>query len=271
MKNNFILNSNQLKLFFGDLSDSIRGSNFWLYLAFEDIARQYRRSFLGPIWITLNTALFVITFGLIGSQIFSVNINNYLPYFCVGHIFFSFLSTLLVEGCATFTAAEAFIKQSRTPKFALALRVVFRNLLMLLHNLPVVLLILWWSGALGQVYWLGWIAGVCVTLLTASMVTGLMGLVSARFRDVPMIVSSTMQIAFFITPVMWQPERLTVRAQQVVTWNPLAAFLDILRAPLLGQHAAVESWWMVFACLVVLVFLFVTSFVIARRRIAYWV
>jgi lipopolysaccharide transport system permease protein len=121
------------------------------------------------------------------------------------------------------------------------------------------------------VQWLSLLAGLGVTVLAVSMVTGLMGLVSARFRDVPMIVTSTMQIAFFITPVMWQPTQLTARAQQLVNWNPLAAFLDVLRAPMLGQQAAAHSWWMVCVCLVALMVLFVTGFVVARRRIAYWV
>ncbi len=266
-----MFNSTQLSLFWHDLKDSLRGWSFWCHIGWEDIAKQYRRSFLGPVWITLNTALFVVAFGMIGAQLFSVDTRQYLPYFCTGHVLFTFISSLMNEGCATFTAAEAFIKQSRTPKISLALRVVFRNLLMLAHNLPVILLILWWAGALGQVNWLGWLLGLAITLLAAGMVTGLMGLVCARFRDVPMIVASTMQISFFITPVMWQPGQLTARAQQLVTWNPLAAFLDVLRAPLLGQQAAAQSWWMVGACLTVLMLLFVTGFVAARRRIAYWV
>jgi lipopolysaccharide transport system permease protein len=266
-----MFSSINFSLFWHDLNDSLRGWSFWCHVGWEDIAKQYRRSFLGPVWITLNTAAFVIAFGMIGAQLFKINVQQYLPYFCAGHVFFTFISSLMTEGCATFTASEAFIKQSRTPKIALALRVVYRNLLMLLHNLPVILLILWWAEALGQVQWLSWFAGLGVTLLVASMVTGLMGLVSARFRDVPMIVASTMQIAFFITPVMWQPAQLTARAQQLVNWNPLAAFLDVLRAPLLGQQATAQSWWMVCFCLATLMVLFVAGFVVARRRIAYWV
>jgi lipopolysaccharide transport system permease protein len=267
----FQQSADQLKLFLQDLSATFSKSNFWIHLAWEDISKQYRRSFLGPVWITLNTALFVIAFGMIGAQLFNVDVKQYLPYFCTGHVLFTFIISLMTEGCTTYISAEAFIKHANTPKIALALRVVLRNFFMLLHNLPVVLLILLWAGALGQVRWMALSVGLMVTLLCASMVTALLGLVSARFRDVPMMVTSVTQLAFFITPVMWQPTQLTERAQQLVTFNPLAAFLDVLRAPLLGVDARASSWSMIGVILVIMSALFVSGFVVARRRIAYWI
>jgi len=128
-----------------------------------------------------------------------------------------------------------------------------------------------WSGGFSQVHWLDFWAALVVSLVAASMSTSLLGLVSARFRDVPMIVSSTMQISFFMTPVFWKAEQLSERSRQILYYNPLAAFLDVLRAPLIGSHASAQSWEMVCICLLTLTVLFVVGFVLARRRIAYWV
>lgn len=85
-----------------------------------------------------------------------------------------------------------------------------------------------------------------------------------------MIITSLMQIAMFLTPVMWQPSQLTERAQIIVHANPLAAFLDVIRAPVLGQAAEMYSYLMVIAVCLVLLVLFFTVFLKSRRRLVYW-
>ena len=261
----------QFDLLRRDLTLSFWNWQFWVHLGWEDVAKQYRRSFLGPVWISINTAIFVFAFGMIGAQLFKMDVETYLPYFCIGHVVFTFLSSLVNEGCQTYMAAEAFLKQTPYPKFAFALRVVWRNCIMFIHNLPVALLVLLWSGRLLQVNFLGLVFALFLTLISASMLTAIVGVVSARYRDVPMIVSSIMQISFFVTPVIWQSSQLTERAQILVNYNPLAAYLELLRAPLLGQAPSNSAYIMVAGVMVVLLVLFATVFMAARRRIVYWI
>jgi lipopolysaccharide transport system permease protein len=98
----------------------------------------------------------------------------------------------------------------------------------------------------------------------------LLGAIAARFRDVPMIIASIMQISFFITPVMWRPDQLTERAQWLVHLNPLASYLEILRQPLLGHTASLQAWLTACAMLCVLGIAFVALYRHVRRRIVYW-
>jgi lipopolysaccharide transport system permease protein len=112
------------------------------------MVKNYRRSFLGPMWITLNTVFFSITFGLIGAQLFKMPVEEYLPYFCMVHILFTYLKGQLVEDCQTFSEAEAFLKQTPYPKFAFALQVVWRNLIMLLRNLTIILGVFAWAAGI---------------------------------------------------------------------------------------------------------------------------
>ena len=52
----------------------------------------------------------------------------------------------------------------------------------------------------------------------------------------------TMQIAFFVTPVMFQPQQLAKRSPVAIAYNPFASLLEVVREPLLG-HA--PSMWAV--------------------------
>jgi lipopolysaccharide transport system permease protein len=262
--------SSQFLLLLQDIRQSIVRWRFWTFLGWNDIAKQYRRSFVGPVWITLNTALFVVAFGFIGAQLFKMDVEDYLPYFSAGHVLFSFMSSLVNEGCGTFTGADAFLKQTPYPKLAFVLRVVWRNLIMLGHNMVIVLGVLAWSGRLGGVQW-PWLAlGLMLALLSATFVVAILGVLAARFRDVPMAVSSIMQISFFVTPVMWKTEQLTERAKIVVHFNPLASYLELLRAPLLGGVPDWSVWVSAMWSCLALVLIFVALYVAARRRIVYW-
>ena len=260
----------QWQLLLRDVWSSVLLWRLWTHLGWGDILKQYRRSFLGPIWITLNSAIFIVVFSLIGAQLFNLPLDTYLSYFCLGHVFFSFFSATINDGCQTFIASEAFLKQTPYPKLAFVFRVIWRNLLMLAHNAPIVLGVLWWSGLLAKAQLGWWLLGLALTAASATLAVALLGAMAARFRDVPMIVTSVMQVSFFVTPVMWQTQQLTERAQLVVHWNPLAAFLELLRAPLLGQVPSGEAWALASATLLLLTAMFLLVYVRVRRRIVYW-
>ncbi len=106
-----------------DLVASLKLWRLWTHLGWGDLLKQYRRSFLGPVWISLNTAVFIVLFSLIAAQLFKQSMETYLAYFCVGHVVFSFFSALVSEGCQTYISSEAFLKQTPYPKLAFVLRV----------------------------------------------------------------------------------------------------------------------------------------------------
>jgi lipopolysaccharide transport system permease protein len=72
------------------------------------------------------------------------------------------------------------------------------------------------------------------------------GIVCARYRDLPQIVNSALQILIFLTPIMWMPNSISERVGfYLVQLNPLYHLLDLVRAPLLGQSPAITSWTVV--------------------------
>jgi lipopolysaccharide transport system permease protein len=85
-----------------------------------------------------------------------------------------------------------------------------------------------------------------------------------------MIVGSVMQISMFVTPVMWKPSQLSERAQLIVYLNPLAAYLELLRAPLMGRVPDVHHYLTVLIVIGVLLLGFFTIFLNSRRRLVYW-
>lgn len=258
-------------LLLADFVDSLRGWRLWLYLGWNDIAKQYRRSFLGPIWISINTGLFIVAFGFVGAQLFNMDLRAYLPYFCIGHVAFGFLSASISESCQTFMAAEAFLKQIRCPKLSFVFRILVRNLILFFHNLLIVAAVLLWSGDFAGIRWIELGLGVILVLPALWLLAAIVAAICARFRDVPMIVQSLLQLSFFVTPVIWHLDRLQGKTREIVELNPLTVFLELIRAPLLGQPLAFDYVCSALAWIGLLGIAFVVLYRVARRRIVYWI
>jgi ABC-type polysaccharide/polyol phosphate export permease len=144
-----------------DLLQSFQRHELWLFLSWQDIRQRYRRSVLGPFWMTLSTGILVGTLGFLWSALFNQPIAEYLPFFAIGHVVWTFLSGALTEACVGFTQFESIIKQVRIPFGAMLLRVVVRHLIVLAHNFLIVvveyLLIDSWNCVVfGVLFFCGW-------------------------------------------------------------------------------------------------------------------
>jgi lipopolysaccharide transport system permease protein len=97
-------------------------------------------------------------------------------------------------------------------------------------------------------------------------------MLSARFRDIPQVVTSVMTILYFVSPVLWQPSLIPAGAAHLLLGlNPKYHLLQIVRLSLLGQIPTLENWALCFAFAVVGwagVYLAMRKF---KTQIAYWV
>jgi ABC-type polysaccharide/polyol phosphate export permease len=204
-------------------------------LAWHDIVSRYRGSILGPFWITLSMGMMVAGIGLLNARLFNVSLHDFIPFVATGIVFFGVISGIINEGCDTFVQAAGILSQTALPMFTFVWRTVFRNLINLAHNFIIILGVLIYFG-----YWRTMdapaaVVGLLLLVINAAWISLLAAIASARFRDIPQIVSSVMQFAIFMTPVFWQPARLG-KAHVFLVFNPFYHMLEAVRAPLLGEH-----------------------------------
>ena len=113
-------------------------------------------------------------------------------------------------------------------------RTIARNFLVTAHNLLLVPFLLVGFGVpLTPAIFLVFPALFFIAL-NGVLIGMLIGPLCARFRDLPPIIASVTQLAFFVTPVMYRPAQLQERLWAVTHLNPFASFMEIVRAPLLG-------------------------------------
>ncbi len=254
-----------------DLLEGLSQSWLWTTLAHQDLKLRYRGSILGPFWQTITTGVMIGAMGFIYAKLFHTPMEGYLPLLAAGLVFWQFTSGMITEGCSTFFSQQGIIQQVRLPFSLHAYRLVYRNLLILAHNfviIPVVLFIFPQPIEWPRLLELG--PGLVLLLLNGIWISILLGMISARFRDIPPIVASIVQVVFFITPIFWPADGLGSH-RWLAEINPLYAAIDVVRAPLLGQPHEPYSWSILVAVTVLGCAVSFAFFARFRTRIAFWV
>jgi ABC-type polysaccharide/polyol phosphate export permease len=253
-----------------DLAGGMSRNWIWSRLAYQDIKERYRGSVLGPFWVTLTNLIMIASMGTIYGRLFHLDIATYVPYVMTGLLTWQFISGMINEGCTTFTSAQDVIQQVPMPFSVQAYRVVYRNLLLLAHNAVIVPFGLILFQVPVDWHVIEVVPALAALSFNGLWITLLLGTVSTRFRDIPPIVFNSVQVMFFLTPIFWPISQVT-DLSQMLALNPLFAWIDVVRAPLLGMAPEPTSWPILLGCMAIgglFSFLFFVRF---RERIAYWI
>ena len=98
-----------------DILNSFRKSDLIRMLGRQDMNLRYRRSKFGPFWITISMGIQILTLGLVFGQLFGTSIHKFLPFLAIGIILWSYLTSIVSEGCSSFIVAEGLITQLDLP------------------------------------------------------------------------------------------------------------------------------------------------------------
>ena len=262
---------------FADLRKGAGQHELWLQLGWQDIKQRYRRSTLGPLWITVATGVMALALGLLYSMLFQLPLREFLPHVTVGLIIWNFISGCIKDGANVFIENEGLIKQLPSALSVHVYRLVWRQMIFLAHNLVIwVALVLVFRINLGWEVFLA-IPALVLLVVNGVWVTMLFGIIATRFRDVAPLLEALVQLMFYITPIVWTTHTLREQGGEVAERarlaeiNPLYHYLEIIRAPMIGQDIAGYHWLIVLGCTVA--GLLITTVVMRqwRFRVSYWV
>jgi ABC-type polysaccharide/polyol phosphate export permease len=252
-----------------DLVGALRRWRLWTSLAMHDVAARYRGSMLGPLWITVTTAAMIAGVGLLYSQLFGLSTAEYIPWLATGIVFWTFFASCISEGCDVFIGSGAIIKQTALPMFTFLGRVFTRNLINFAHQILIVAAVVIYYGGWAEANPLMSLAGLLLVLVNLGWIVLMCGIISARFRDVPQIVTALVQVAMFLTPVFWRPEAIKSH-RFMLDGNPFHHMLEVTRRPLLGESAALESYLFLMAAAIVGWIVAFVLFSRTRRRVVHF-
>jgi ABC-type polysaccharide/polyol phosphate export permease len=255
-----------------ELFSLVRHWEQWGVLAWADTKFRYRRTTIGPIWITLSLAATIFSVGILyGTILGSGDLSQYLPYFAIGMIIWAYLSSTMIMGCLVFIQAGSIIKAMPVPLVLHVYRMLAGAIIVLAHNaLLIVLLWLLFRWPIGWVTLLA-LPGLALDTIALFGITLTFSIVCTRFRDLHQIISNILQLLFFVTPIIWAPASLRGEKLQFVLYlNPLYYLVEVVRKPLLGVLPNVTIWAVAGSIALASLVIGTTFYVRFRHRVAFW-
>ena len=273
LPNNIVFpRANQTQLAWKDVLEGLAKWPIWLTLSYRDISVRYRRSVLGPFWLTLSMAITVYTMGYLYGHLFHTDLQRYYPILTAGMLSWSLLSSVVIESTEGFSTTTALIQQIKLPYTLHIHRIASRNMIIFFHNIVVIVPILIIFHEYAKVNWhtLLIIPGLLVVYINSIIYGSILAMIGGRYRDVSQIIRSFVQVIFFVTPVMWEPDVLPDRDRFFVDLNPFYAFIQIIREPLLGKMPTMHNLAVVAFMTVIGAWFGFKMFTKYRARIVYW-
>ncbi len=265
-----LLNASHFVKAYQDIINAFKQWRIWVLLGWQDIQLRYRRSILGPFWLTLSIAITIYSMGFLYGHLFKMDLQVYFPYLATGILTWNLISTSLIEATDSFVNSEAYIKQIKLPYSCFILRMMFRNTVIFLHNVLAFIPLIFIFHIPVNGYSLLILPALLLICVNIVIYGNVLAIIGTRYRDIAPIINSLIQVAFFLTPIMWMPDLLPDRYHFAVHWNPFAHFLNLLRQPLLGQPFSAETLYMITIITIFGLISFSLLFAKARSRIIYW-
>mgnify|MGYP000962081578 CR=1 FL=1 len=252
-----------------DFKEALRRFHLWSALGNMEIKQRYRRSLLGPLWITINLGALIFGVGYIYAQVFDSIHSSYIPYLAMGIVTWNFISGTLTEGSYAFIGAAQIIKNVTISRQVHVFHTVWRNLIIFFHNLLVLIPVYIIYDAFPGWGILGAVIGL--VLLTAFLLAASLALAvaSARYRDIPPGVSGLLQLTFFATPIIWEAGALT-RNRWIIELNPFFHLIECLREPLLNGVLPLASFLVVAGLTLVMAAVALCAYGSAHKRMIFW-
>jgi ABC-type polysaccharide/polyol phosphate export permease len=257
---------------FAAVADMVTGVSQWrtsYQLGLQDIELRYKRSLLGPFWISGALVAMILALAYVFSGVFRADLVTYIAFIGAGLLAWNLILALTNEACAAVTEHAALLQNVRIPLTTIAGRIAFRNLIVFAHNFIAVagLLVIFGVPLTPMLAYA--VPGAAVILLSGYLLCMVLGPFCARFRDVPLVIQSAMQVIFFLTPIFWMPTPDAHRPE-FINGNPFYHLIELVRAPMLGHEPTQLNWQVSLGCLAGLAVLAVLSSALTRKRVPLW-
>jgi lipopolysaccharide transport system permease protein len=211
---------------------------------------------------------------VIFTTIFGAKLSEFAPFVLIGMTFWGFITETVIGGCTAFYSAEGYLRQAKLPLAIFPLRVALGAGFHFVVMVPVIwLAVSLTSGPPSLLAMMSLSASLVLLFVIGWGLALLSGLVTVAFPDMKHILELTLQIVFYLTPIIYPPSVLA--NQRLASWimemNPFAHLLALVRSPLLESNAApVESLLVGWIFALILVLLSVVGISRTEKRLIFW-
>lgn len=234
------------------------------FLVWRDIKIRYRQTALGALWAILQPLVGMVIFTLVFNRMAGVHSDGppYPLFAFAGLIPWTFFSNGLSTSSNSLIGNQQLVSKVYFPRIFIPLGSIAALLTDLVLSTIIVFFMMMkyhWPVTI-EIAWLP------LFVVAAFLASGGLGLVlsalNVSFRDVKYAVPFLLQMAIFVTPVIYPIRYIPARWQTLAGLNPMAGIVLGFRAAILGGPL---PWSLIEISLAMSVFVFIMGLLIFRR------
>lgn len=236
-----------------------------VFLAWRDIKVRYKQTLLGGLWAVLQPLIGMVIFGTVFTKVAAIRTDQcpYPLFVYSGLVTWTFFANSLALSSNSLIGSEKLISKTYFPRLFVPLGTILALIPDMLIGFALFAVLLAWYhwGITLALLWLpSFILG---SFLAASGMGLLLSAWNVWYRDVRYVVPFLIQMAFFVTPVVYPLHYIPPGwLKTLLGLNPMAGMVEGIRHALLGTPV---SWALVWSSTAVSVMLFVLGVYVFRR------
>jgi ABC-type polysaccharide/polyol phosphate export permease len=227
---------------------------------------RYLRVKLGLLWPLVQPTLQALVLAVVFTKVFGVRGIPHFPLYVLSGVMTwqAFAGAVSQTSQSSLESAQL-IKKVPVPATVFAFAAVGGQLLVFSAQLVVLIAAAALSGTLTvQLLWLLPL-GILIQTVLAMGIGLLVGAFLPVLRDLKFAVDAALLVAFYATPIMYDPSRLPESVRSKTILNPMTGVMQLHRGALLDRAV---DWWAVLYAVAWAVPLLVLGLVVYRRRSA---
>lgn len=214
-----------------DIVEAFKLWRFWLILSKFDIIKKYKRSFLGPWWISISTLILILSISFIYSGLFGLDFKKYILSLSLNLMIWFLIRDCIVESCNSLIESKNFLSNEKFNLIIFTLRVMIRNCMIFSHNILIFVVIFFIYSDFKIIFFLISLFSFLLLLIFLLPICISLSILGTRFRDVQMIITNLMQFLFFVSPILFT-KTILLELEWIIIINPIALFLLSISEPI---------------------------------------
>jgi ABC-type polysaccharide/polyol phosphate export permease len=233
--------------FWPDLWESLRSPEFWALSSWLGILSRARKSRFGLFWLLAPSIIYVYGLGSFFSSLQGRPLSQFAAHIALGAMVFRTVLSAVVGSAGVYNANASFIMDGHMRLTDYVLQALAKAFFDMCMYMPVLLVALWLYGHASLVGLLLLPISTFIVYLNALWMSVLISLAGTRFPDVGQLIGNTSIFLFLLTPIVWYPADMPAGSMrgQLMRLNPFFHFLEITRAPALGEPMETTSLYYV--------------------------
>jgi lipopolysaccharide transport system permease protein len=214
----------------------------WMFVR-RDFVAVYKQTILGPIWFFIQPLITTIMFTVIFTGVAKIPTDGLPPmlFYLAGTTPWNYFATSLTKTSLTFSANANLFGKVYFPRLVTPISIVISNLIqfsiqfLLFFGFLAYYLI---KGAAIHPDWLMVAVMTPVLLLLMALLglgTGiLVSSLTTKYRDLNFLVAFGVQLAMYVSPVIYPMSSLSAKYRLLIEMNPMSAIIETFRSIYLG-------------------------------------